>query len=187
MPSWPKHHGRRCRKDMLYNEKQDVRVRRWNWLLLFCLPLALVVSANGTALDKRIPKRGSRQELPFEKRLEAEQRLSDLGYWTGPVDGNLDPGSRHALIAFQKVEDRQRTGRLTRDELQALRTATRPFPRHAGNAHVDIDISRQALFIVDGSASITRILRVCTGNEKLYMDHGQIHRAHTPRENFKVL
>jgi hypothetical protein len=92
MPSWPKHHGRRCRKDMLYNEKQDVRVRRWNWLLLFCLPLALVVSANGTALDKRIPKRGSRQELPFEKRLEAEQRLSDLGYWTGPVDGNLDPG-----------------------------------------------------------------------------------------------
>jgi hypothetical protein len=60
---------------MLYNEKQDVRVRRWNWLLLFCLSLALVVSANGTALDKRIPKRGSRQELPFEKRLEAEQRL----------------------------------------------------------------------------------------------------------------
>jgi hypothetical protein len=39
---------------MLYNEKQDVRVRRWNWLLLFCLSLALVVSANGTALDKRI-------------------------------------------------------------------------------------------------------------------------------------
>lgn len=88
---------------MLYNEKQDIRVHRWNWLLLFCLPLVLVVFANGAALDNRISKRGSRQALPFEERLEAEQRLLDLGYWTGPVDGILDPAFRHALIAFQKV------------------------------------------------------------------------------------
>jgi hypothetical protein len=172
---------------MLYNEKQDIRVHRWNWLLLFCLPLALVVFANGAALDNRISKRGSRQALPFAERLEAEQRLLDLGYWTGPVDGILDPAFRHALIAFQKVEGRQRTGTLTKDELQTLRTAIRALPRHTGYAHVEIDLRRQVLFMVDASGSITRILPVCTGNEQLYVDHGQTHRAHTPRGKFKVL
>ena len=32
----------------------------------------------------------------------------------------------------------------------------------------------------------THILPVCTGNEQSYIDHGQIHRAHTPRGHFKV-
>ena len=172
---------------MHYSEKQDVRVRRWNWLQGLCLPLALIVSTNGAILDKRVSKRGQRQELHFEDRIEAERRLSDLGYWTGAVDGILDPASRYALIAFQKVEGRQRTGRLTKDELQALRTATRPIPQHTGYAHFEIDLDRQVLFIVDASDSITRILPVCTGNEKSYVDHGQTHRAHTPRGKFKVL
>ena len=172
---------------MFYNEKQDVRARRWNWPFLLCIPLALVVIANGTTRDKSVSKRGSHQEIPFEERLEAEQRLSDLGYWTGPIDGNLDPGSRHALIGFQKVEGRQRTGRLTPPELEALRTAARPLPRHTGYAHVEIDIRRQVLFIVDASGSITHILPVCTGNEKIYVDHGQVHRGHTPKGQFKVL
>ena len=44
---------------------------------------------------------------------EAEQLLHDLGYWAGPIDGRMDELSRHALIAFQKVESRERTGRLT--------------------------------------------------------------------------
>ncbi len=172
---------------MLYNEKQGVRARRRNRLFLLCILLALLVVANGTARDKSVSKRGSHQEIPLEQRLEAEQRLSDLGYWTGPIDGNLDPASRHALIAFQKVEGRQRTGTLTKDELQALRTAARPVPQHSGYAHIEIDLGRQVLFMVDASGSITHILPVCTGNEKSYVDHGQTHRAHTPRGRFKVL
>ena len=172
---------------MLYNERLDVRRHRWNWFLLPCLSLALVLIANGTVLDKRVSKRSQRQEVPFEERLEAEQRLSDLGYWTGPIDGNLDPGSRHALIAFQKVEGRQRTGRLTREELHALRTAIRPIPQHSSYAHIEIDLGRQVLFMVDATGSITHILPVCTGNEKSYVDHGQTHRADTPRGRFKVL
>ena len=52
--------------------------------------------------------------LKPEEIREAEQRLSDLGYWTGPIDEVLDDGSRHAMIAFQKVEGRKRTGKLTR-------------------------------------------------------------------------
>jgi hypothetical protein len=33
---------------------------------------------------------------------EAQQRLSDLGYWIGKVDGKWGEASRHALIAFQR-------------------------------------------------------------------------------------
>jgi len=119
--------------------------------------------------------------VSFEEILVAERRLSELGYLTGTVDGSLDSGSRHALIAFQKVERRQRTGKLTRAELQALLSASRPLPKYSGYAHVEIDLNRQVLFIVDKTGTVTHILPVCTGNEKTYMDHGEIHRAVSPR------
>jgi hypothetical protein len=119
--------------------------------------------------------------------LEAEQRLADLGYWTGPIDGKFDSGSRHALVAFQKVEGRKRSGRLTIEELEALRAAGRPLPKYTGAAHIEIDLLRQVLFLVNDEGIVTHIVPVCTGNEKTYMDHGELHRAHTPRGRFKVL
>ena len=172
---------------MLCDGRQGAGTPRWNWFLVLCLPLALVVFAKGAVPDKRVSGPSQRQELSMEERLEAEQRLSDLAYWTGPIDGTLDPAFRHALIAFQKVESRPRTGRLTKGELQVLRAASRPLPRQTGVAHIEIDISRQVLFIVDAGGTISHILPVCTGSEKLYLDHGQIHKAHTPRGEFKVL
>jgi peptidoglycan hydrolase-like protein with peptidoglycan-binding domain len=96
------------------------------------------------------PSSSAKQQMPLEDRLEAQQRLLDLGYWAGSVDGVLDIRFRHALIAFQKVEDRERTGRLTSQELQALLTATRPLARITGYPHVEVDLRRQVLFIVNG-------------------------------------
>jgi len=151
------------------------------FFLVFTIPAGDVIQARGLA------KKDVAQEVSKEEILAAEERLSNLGYWTGAVDGTLDAGSRHALIAFQKVEGRQRTGKLTRAELQALLSANRPLPKYSGFAHVEIDLNRQVLFIVDTTGTITHILPVCTGNEKNYMDHGEIHRAHTPRGRFKVL
>lgn len=135
------------------------------------------------AADRRIRA----QALSALEILDAEQRLSALGYWTGPVDGLFDSGSRHALIAFQKVKGRRRTGKLTSEELEAIRQAARSLPRNTGYGHVEIDLQRQVLFVVDDSDTVTHILPVCTGNEKSYIDHGQVHRAHTPRGRFKVL
>jgi hypothetical protein len=119
--------------------------------------------------------------------LEAEERLAGLGYWTGSIDGKFDSGSRHALIAFQKVEGRKRSGKLSLDELEALRTAVRPLAKYTGSAHVEVDLKRQILFLVNDEGVVTHIVPVCTGNEKSYMDHGEVHRAHTPRGRFKVL
>lgn len=129
----------------------------------------------------------SAQALSTHEKREAEQRLWDLGYWAGPVDGKFDFDSRHALIAFQKVERRARTGKLTLDVLNDLRVATRPRPRHTRYPHVEIDLERQVLFLVDENGEVARILPISTGNGELYMDHGQIHRARTPTGTFKVL
>lgn len=118
--------------------------------------------------------------------LEAEQILASLGYWTGPIDGVLDNASRHAVTAFQKVEGRKRSGSLTRTELEALRSAHRPEPRETTYAHVEVNLSRQVLMIVDGNGLVTRVLPVCSGNDKLYNDRGITKRAHTPRGRFIV-
>lgn len=172
---------------MLYSEKGGVRAPRWKKLFLIWFLPAFVILANAATQARSISKRGSHQEIRFEEKLEAEQRLSDLGYWTGPVDGNLDPASRHALIAFQKVEGRKRTGLLTSGELDALRSAGRPLPRLTGYYHVEVDLRRQVLFMVDSDDRVSRILPICTGSGKLYTEGGQTSRAHTPRGKFKVL
>ena len=163
------------------------RLTRWSGRSVpFGVLLMLLLS--GVALsDLGAERLTTTQAIGVQERLEAEQRLSTLGYWTGPVDGAFDSGSRHALVAFQKVEGRKRTGNLTSDELEALRIAVRPLPRHTGNAHVEIDLLRQVLFVVDDGDTVTHILPVCTGNEELYVDHGQVHRAHTPRGRFQLL
>ena len=148
--------------------------------------MLLVTYGSGEAFARKSAKAAA-TELSSKERLEAEQRLWDLGYWAGFVDGKFDSESRHALIAFQKVEGRTRTGRLTFEELIALRNARRPIAMHGQYAHVEIDLSRQVLFVVDETGMVMRVLPVSTGNGELYKDHGQVHRARTPTGTFKVL
>jgi peptidoglycan hydrolase-like protein with peptidoglycan-binding domain len=116
---------------------------------------------------------------------EAERRLAELGYWTGAIDGVLDPATRSALIAFQKWEGRPITGRLTVDELEAIRTGGPPKARDVGYAHVEVDVDRQVLLIVNDDDSV-RVLPVSTGSDKPFMDQGQTSVAYTPRGRFVV-
>src|SRR5687767_107791 len=85
---------------------------------------------------------------------EAENRLSELGYWTGPRDGAFDPGSRSALIAFQKYEGRTVSGNLTFDELEAIRDSAPPQARELGYEHVEVDLERQVLMLVNADGRI---------------------------------
>jgi len=150
--------------------------------------IALIFSVVwGSDLDASAKTSVARQQIGVEQRLEAEKRLWELGYWAGPIDGTFDSASRHALVTFQKIEGRTRTGNLTWTELKALQSATRPRARYEGFAHIEIDLTRQVLFVIDESGTVSRILPVSSGNEKLYVDRGQVHRAHTPTGTFKVL
>jgi peptidoglycan hydrolase-like protein with peptidoglycan-binding domain len=116
---------------------------------------------------------------------EAESRLADLGYWTGPVDGLFDVASRGALIAFQKLEGRAVTGRITIAELEAIRTAVSPKAREEGYEHVEVDVDRQVLLIVN-EKGVVRVLPVSTGNDKEFVYEGQTSIAYTPRGRFVV-
>jgi N-acetylmuramoyl-L-alanine amidase len=117
---------------------------------------------------------------------EAEQRLADLGYWTGPIDRTFDLASRQALIAFQKVEGRKRTGSINAEELEALRKAVRPKPLESSHAHVEIDLKLQVLFIVDARGIVSHILPVSTGSGQLFTSEGWSRRAITPTGRFTV-
>jgi peptidoglycan hydrolase-like protein with peptidoglycan-binding domain len=107
--------------------------------------------------------------LTRAQRLEAERGLSNLGYWTGPVDGVLDQATRSALISFQKWEG----------------AAALPTARESGYEHVEVDLDRQVLLMVRENGSV-RVLPVSTGNDKPFEDEGQMSIAYTPRGRFLV-
>ena len=140
------------------------------------------------AIQNTRPVRQKAKPAPVTRQmiLEAQQKLIALGYWIGEADGKWGEGSRHGLIAFQKVEGRSRTGKLTRIESQALAAATRPSPRETGAAHIEVDLTRQVLFLVDASGTVTRILPVSSGNGRLFTVDGYTQPAITPTGRFQV-
>jgi hypothetical protein len=126
-----------------------------------------------------------RAPLARPEMLEAERRLAELGYWGGPVDGRFDAETRVALIAFQKYEGRAVTGRLTKEELEAMRASAAPKAREPGYEHVEVDLDRQVLLIVDEQDRV-RVLPVSTGSGETFVYDGQTSIAYTPRGRFVV-
>jgi peptidoglycan hydrolase-like protein with peptidoglycan-binding domain len=121
-----------------------------------------------------------------EEIREAEQRLSDIGYWTGPVDGRFDAASRQALIAFQKLEGLKPTGVLGPNELEVLRNAVPPQPRESGYAHVEVDLALQVLFFVNADGTVTHILPVSSGSGQPFTSEGWTRNAVTPKGKFSI-
>jgi len=60
-------------------------------------------------------------------------------------------------------------------------------PRETGYQHVEIDLSRQRLFVVDSSGRVVETLRVSSGNGKWFTSEGRTRRAITPTGRFTVL
>jgi lipoprotein-anchoring transpeptidase ErfK/SrfK len=119
--------------------------------------------------------------------LEVERLLADLRYWILKVDGVADASTRHAVTAFQKVEGRKRTGVLSDADIAALKTAVRPTARYPeAKAHIEVDVTRQVLFLTEEDGVVKLIIPVSTGNEKRYFDEGKWQIAHTPRGDFAI-
>ena len=119
---------------------------------------------------------------------EAEQILADLGYLTQNADGRLDFMSRHAVMAFQKVHGLKRTGVLTRSLLEKMRTATIPEAKFGGAAHIEVDLTRQVLFMVGDDGKVDLIVPISSGNGEKYWDKttNKFEVASTPRGEFKI-
>lgn len=118
--------------------------------------------------------------------LEARSLLGELGYWVKLDLETFDDSLKHALIAFQKVEGRARTGQLTEDELSALLAARRPTPRETGKPHIEVDVQKQILMVVDCCGAVLRTLSISSGTGKPFTEGGRTRMACTPCGRFTV-
>jgi len=148
--------------------------------------IGLLTFSAGQSFANKKSKRAVARLPTHTEAMEAERRLSDMGYWTGPVDGVVDDVTRTALIAFQKWEGRKITGRMTRDEVEAIRDAPSPQPRDAGYKHVEIDVDRQVLALIDDEGKILKIVPVSTGSGRRYDEKGSTGLAYTPKGRFRI-
>ena len=148
-------------------------------------PVPVPVAATGAATPAPPPGLGPGASSPEIQALE--QRLSELRYDPGKVDGVFDATTGHAVMAFQKVQGLARSGRATPETMSALSTARVPDAMLPGGGaqRVEIDLRRQVLFLWQAN-SLVRILPVSTGTGKRYCVDGSCARAVTPGGSFRV-
>ena len=158
----------------LINYKQRVAAS-----LTLILLVSLVFLTATESYGQRRPRAAKAQATRGLSRVEirqAQARLEEMGYGTG---GN-------ALVVFQKWERRKVTGRLSRDEFNAIMNADAPRPKDSGYKHVEIDIDRQVLLLTNDDGAVVRIIPVSTGSNKHYREKGGSGLAYTPRGRFRV-
>lgn len=97
-----------------------------------------------------------------------EQRLTELTYRPGPVDGVFDYRTRMAVIAFQKWEGLSRTGEVNSATWARLMSASAPVARQSGSGiWIEVSLAKQVfLYIQDGV--VTRTLATSTGRSFTY-------------------
>jgi hypothetical protein len=99
------------------------------------------------------------------KIMWVEQRLKELSYLPGRVDGVFDYKTRGAVIAFEKWESMSRDGVIGSAVVSRLHTASRPKPSKIGttNPWIEVNKTKQVLlFCMDGAVAIT--IPVSTGS-----------------------
>jgi peptidoglycan hydrolase-like protein with peptidoglycan-binding domain len=115
-----------------------------------------------------------------------QARLAELGYWHGPSDGRYGQLTRQAVMAFQKAEGLGRDGVAGPATLAALVGATRPAPLEPTGDHLEIDLGRQILLVVEGGQT-TWVLNTSTGNGEAYAaPGGGTAVAATPTGRFAI-
>ncbi|MBQ2956957.1 MAG: peptidoglycan-binding protein [Clostridia bacterium] len=65
---------------------------------IICIMLTLALCLSGTALADAL-KYGSEGDAV----AELQQRLAELGFYTGEIDGRFDSGTRNAVKLFQRA------------------------------------------------------------------------------------
>jgi lipoprotein-anchoring transpeptidase ErfK/SrfK len=115
-----------------------------------------------------------------------QARLVELGYWLGTPDGTYGQLTRQAVMAFQKAQGLGRDGVAGPATLAALPSATRPAPREPGGSHLEIDLDRQLLLVVQDGQTLWA-LNTSTGNGEAYAaPGGGAAVATTPRGSFTI-
>ncbi len=119
--------------------------------------------------------------------LRLQERLVQLHYDPGTVDGRYGAETALAVMAFQKVSALKRTGVADAATRTALAEATDPAPLVPTGAptRVEVDMARQVLLVWD-DGQLTKVLPVSTGNGKRYCENGNCGVAVTPLGEFRA-
>lgn len=125
-------------------------------------------------------------ELTMTEVAEAKQLLGALGYWVEPLATEREESWRQAVIAFRKATGGRRNGRLTRRDLDLLRSGKSPQPLESGAPHIEIDLHRQLLLFVDADGQAIRIISISSGSGKCFTEGGRTRRAITPVGRFTI-
>jgi hypothetical protein len=104
------------------------------------------------------------------------QRLVDEGYYTGGhVSGKFNHGSQLATLAFRKVNNMGRNYQYKPVIFQKLLMGRGAFdPRYHEGRHVEVDISRQVMALVDGG-KVVAVFHVSTGKSSTPTVRGTFH------------
>ena len=95
-----------------------------------------------------------------------EQRLTDLSYRPGTIDGVKDAKTKSAVIAFEEWEGLPRDGVIGLAVWTRLQTATRPIPTQTSpgtNPWIEVNKTKQVLLYCKGGA-VVWTLHVSTGS-----------------------
>lgn len=117
--------------------------------------------------------------------LALQERLVSLGYWLGIPDGAYGSLTVQAVYALQKAAGLSRDGLMGAPTQQALRAGIRPRARFQAGRHLEVDVARQLLLIVDGG-QVSMVLNTSTGSNVPYLLSGQRYSAHTPTGTWQV-
>jgi peptidoglycan hydrolase-like protein with peptidoglycan-binding domain len=114
---------------------------------------------------------------------QVQQRLSDLGYWLGPVDGRFGTTTQQAVFALQKAAGLPRTGVVDAATAAALAAGTKPSPTSTTGHVIEVDLSHQLVLLVT-NGHLDGVLNTSTGGGYVYYDHGSKQVAITPKGHF---
>jgi putative cell wall-binding protein len=96
--------------------------------------------------------------------LWLEQKLTELTYRPGPIDGVFDKKTYQAVIAFQKWEGLSRDGSVGPKVWERLISASTPTPTKNGSGTwIEVNKAKQVLLLVE-DGTVTRTLAVSTGS-----------------------
>jgi peptidoglycan hydrolase-like protein with peptidoglycan-binding domain len=96
-----------------------------------------------------------------------QRRLAALRYAIA-VTGRYDDATRRAVIAFRKVNRMKRVGNASRAVFSMAATGRGGFrPRHRGAAHVEGDLTRQVLALVNRGGRLFKVYMTSSGRRGL--------------------
>ncbi|WP_370324047.1 L,D-transpeptidase family protein [Euzebya sp.] len=110
-------------------------------------------------------------ETPDDQVAHVQQRLTDLGYYVGAIDGAAGPATASAVQAFQKVQGLVADGVIGPNTVAALESPVIPELRGGPANRIEVDLDDQVLYLVQGG-ELARILPISSGSGETYSTAG---------------